>query len=126
MGNAAKKAAENDPIDLVTTAPDDWEWDTVAEESAIGVVFEQIGETFIGQYIGRETITPDGPDAEPFDRFVFRARDGKRYAINVSYKLAEAMTKVQPDQWTKITYVADVPTGRKLNPMKDFRVDVRK
>lgn len=127
-GKSTEGASDETDVSLVTTAPDDWEWATVAEESAIGVIFEEIGDVFVGQFEGRETITPEkkSEDDEPFDRFVFRARDGKRYALNVSYKLDEAMKAVETGQWVRITYMADIPTGRKLNPMKDFRVDVRK
>ena len=48
------------------------------------------------------------------------------YAVNKSYKLEQAMEYVKPDDWVRITYIKDVDTGRGLNPMKDYRVDVRK
>jgi len=113
----------------VSTTPDGWEFETVQEESPTRVIFDTIGDQFIGQYIGDEHIDLP-PDAEgkdqSFDLFNFRGRDGERYAINKSYSLEQAMEKVNQGDWTRITYVKDVPTKRSLNPMKDFRVEVRK
>jgi hypothetical protein len=105
---------------------DEKEWDTVEEASPTLVLFDTVGDVFIGQYKGIETITPEKTEDEPFDRFIFTDRNGNRYAINVSFKLEKAMSKVTIDQWTRITYVGDIPTGRKLNPMKDFKVDVKR
>lgn len=135
----AKRGAVTDETTVdetadVSTSPEGWEWETVAEESAATVVFDTIGDVFIGEYLGSEHIEPEngkrneqsGENEDAFDRFVFRARDGKRYAINKSYKLNAAMEDVDEGQWVRITYVADIETSRKLNPMKDFRVDVRK
>jgi len=114
---------------LLTTAPEDWEWETIAEQSATRVLFDTIGDTFIGQYEGMDHIEQE-PDAngqdQSFDLYVFRGRDGNRYSVNTSYRLNEAMAKVSPSDWVRIVYVADIPTSRKLQPMKDFRVDVRR
>lgn len=126
--------AKSDPqstVDVgdVSTAPDEWEWETVAEESATTVIFDTIGDVFVGRFTGEEHIdqpaNEKGED-QSFDRFLFVGRDGKRYAINKSYKLNEAMDKVMEGDWCRITYIKDIPTNRKLNPLKDFRVDVRR
>jgi hypothetical protein len=112
-----------------TESPEGWEWDTVVEGVPARVVFDTIGDNFIGQFIGREKVelepAADGSDPS-FELFLFRGRDGDRYAVNVSYALEEGMQKVQEGQWCRLTYVKDIKTGRNLNPMKDFKVDVRK
>lgn len=109
--------------------PEGWEWDTVAEGSAAVVIFEDKGDQFVGQFLGSQHIERE-PNAkgedQSFDRFLFRGRDGERYAINKSYALEEAMEDVNDGQWVRITYIKDIPTARNQNPMKDFRVDVRK
>lgn len=114
-------------------APDDWEWDRVAEESPAKVEFDTIGDTFIGQYAGTQHVEQEEIDKATgerkdtsFDLFLFRGRDGKLYAINTSWKLREAMESVAKGSWVRIQYVADIPTKRGQNPMKDFTVDVRK
>lgn len=113
---------------LVTTAPDEWEFETVAEESAITVIMEEVGDSFVGQYVGEEHIAPDNDSAkqfEPFDRYTFRGRDNRMYALNQSYKLSRAMDGVAEGQWVRITLVKFIPSS-KGNDIKDYRVEVRK
>lgn len=110
---------------LLTTAPDDWEFETVQEESAITVILEEAGEQFIGQYIGTDHIAPEN-GGEEFDRFVFRGRDNRLYAMNKGYKLETGMAKVEVNQWVRITLVKEIETKRALQPMKDFRVEVKR
>jgi hypothetical protein len=126
---ATKKAQAESTVDESTvdvSAPDEWEFDTLVEESPTMIIFDEIGDVFVGQYVGVEHIDPDNGKDEPFDRFNFRARDGKLYGVNQSYQLVNAMEKVEPGQWIRITYAKDIPTKRGLNPMKDFKIDVRK
>src|SRR6266511_1664922 len=89
------------PEDLVSTAPDDWKWETTMEESPTTVIFDSFGD-------------------------VFKGRDLARYAVNKSYKLSQAMDKIDVGSWVKITYVKNIETSRGLQPMKDFQVDVRR
>lgn len=113
----------------VSTSPEGWEWETVVDESPTLVIFDTVGDVFIGQYMGEEHIeqpVDDKGEDQSFDRFNFRGNDGAPYAINKSYKLAEGMSKVDVGDWCRITYIKDIPTNRKLNPLKDFRVDVRR
>ena len=112
----------------VSTEPAGIEWENVAERSAITILFDKFGDTFIGQFAGTEFIEPENgaeDGSDNFTRFVF-TRDGQRFAINLSYKVAKAMTGIAEGKWVRIKYVADIPTKRGLNPMKDFVVDVQK
>lgn len=133
MTTRAPKSVEPTPEFIegadVSESPEGWEWETVAEGAPLRIIFDTIGDVFIGQYIGEEHIdqepAADGSD-QSFDLFNFRGRDGEKYAINKSYALAEAMQKVNPGDWCRITYIKDVKTSRKLNDMKDFKVDVKR
>lgn len=121
--------ADFDSAADVTKSPEDWEWETVAEGTPTGIVFETPGESFIGQYqekrhIDREPAA-DGSD-QSFDIHVYKGRDGELYSLPDSYALANAMSKVQPLDWCRVTYLKSVKTGRGLNDMKDYKVDVRK
>lgn len=111
-----------------TKVPADWSWDTVSEEAPTRVIMDTIGDTFVGMYQGMEHIerepSADGTD-QSFDQFLFKGRDGEKYSIYESFDLKEAMEKVEVGQWCRIQYLKDVKTGRNLNPMKSFRVDVR-
>lgn len=104
--------------------PDDGNWEVVAEESAARVVFDTVGDQFTGVYKGVEEIHPDND--EPFSMFRFQGMDGEPYAINQSYRLREGMAKVNIGDVTRITYVKDIATGKNLNPLKDFRVEVKR
>lgn len=111
--------------DLVSTAPSDWVWEMVEEESPSRVIFDAIGDIFIGQFKSKIHIDqepdPKGKDMS-FDLWTFRGRDGALYAINDSYKMTIAMEKVKLDDWCRITYIKDIPTN-KGNPVKDLRVE---
>lgn len=115
--------AEQTPDVSGSNIPED-EWETTQEESPTRVVFDTPGDIFVGRYEGTLHIAPEGKDE--FDVFTFRGENGERYAINTSYRLLEAMEDVQPGQWVRLTYVKDIETRRGLNPLKDFRVQVRK
>jgi len=113
--------------------PENWNWETVQEESATRIIFDTIGDEFIGQYKGSEHIAPEKEGSEEFDLFRFIGFDGNPYAVNHSYSLVTAMKKVEIDEWVRITYTKDLATKRSrddesgdVSPMKDFRVDVRR
>jgi hypothetical protein len=120
------KVKQSEETPDVSTVPGDWEFETVAEESATVIIFDTVGDQFVGQYQGIEHIDPGTEDQEAFDRFLFRGRDGKMYAVPQSFKLRNAMEDIDQNKWVRITYVKDIPTGRKLQPMKDFVVEVKK
>lgn len=116
-------------MDLLTTAPDDWQFETVVEESPTGVILE-VDDVFIGMYRGTEHIDmPEDPRQpgvdQSFDRFLFTGRDGQPYSINESYKLKEAFDAIPTGKWVRIKCTKEIPTKRGQNPMKDFQVDVR-
>lgn len=113
---------EYDPL-APDVMPEGWEFTVIAEESPTGVVFDKIGDKFLGMKDGIEKITPENGKDEPFELFIFRGRNGVRYAINKSYKLERALTDVPDGQWVLIEYVANIDTGRP-EPMKDYRVSI--
>ena len=112
-------------IALLTTAPDDWEFETVVQQSPTAVEFEKVGDAFIGCYVERRTITPAKDD--PFDLLIFEGRDGEPYGISPSYKLdeAEKTGKFDKGAWYRITLKTLLDTGNK-QPMKDFQIDRRR
>jgi len=109
---------------LVSAAPDDWEFETIIEESPTHVVFDTEGDVFVGQYVDRVTIEPES-GKDPFDLFRFRGRDGELYAVNPSGKLDKGMSAVKAGDWVRLTLIKFIPST-KGNPFKDFRVEVKK
>lgn len=131
MGKAT--TVENAPKSLeqlMAEANENESWEVVTEESPTKVIFDTIGDLFIGDYAGAMTvpadqnISKDHPEGEAFDLYLFRGLDGKLYSFNKSTKLELAMEKVSVSQRCRLTYVGDVPTKRGQHPMKDITVDV--
>jgi hypothetical protein len=117
---------------MATTKPPtkDDEWETLSNESPMVVEFDTIGDVFMGEFLYDDHIVPEEGRGDPFDRYVFidrtEAHDGDRVALNHTYQIERAMETVKPGDWVRVTYIKDIPTGRKLNPMKDFKIDVKR
>lgn len=106
---------------FLASAPDDWEFETV--ESPTRLILETIGDSFVGQFEGTQTIPLK--DGGSFEMFLFRGRDGVLYSINASAKLREARDSFNVGSWVRLTYVADIDTGQET-PMKDIKVEVKR
>jgi hypothetical protein len=107
---------------------EDWEWETVHDESPTLVTFDTIGDEFIGQKKGTKFIEqPPGPKGEDnsFTIFLFRGTNGELYGIYESYAMTEGMKKVPDDAWVRIKFVSEVDV-KQGNPMKNLRFDVKK
>lgn len=126
VNDATEPSVDDIDETLLTTAPEDWEFETVSEESPIGVVLENPGDTFIGQFDGDMTISPENGKDDAFEVFLFIGRDERRYSMSKSYKLNAGMAAVSKGQWVRITLVKEIETGRGLNSMKDFRIEVKR
>lgn len=131
----APEVMPDDDTAILTEAPDDWEFETVIEESPTHVIFNKIGDRFIGQFVGRVTVTPENPPdldpssklyKAPFDLFHFRGQDGELYAVNTSGKLDKQFDElVKPNDWVRLTLIKTIASS-KGNDFKDFRVEVRR
>lgn len=100
------------------------EWEEVSGESPDRIIFDTVGDQFIGTFVGFDIINAGD---EPFEVILLESReDGKLYQTSASYKLAQGIRKATPGQVVRITYVKDVPMGPGRNDMKDFTVDVKR
>lgn len=119
-------ATEDRDMSLLTQAPDDWEFSTEVAEAPIQVELE-LGESIVLYFEGIEHIVPDGAKTadDAFDLLTFTGRDGVRYAMNPGYKLDRYFRSAEP-AWYRITLIKELPTGRGLNPMKDYKVEKKK
>src|SRR6185369_13595934 len=105
-------------VPAVETNPENWEWDVVKEAAGIKVIFDTIGDTFIGQYVGKEFVENE-PSADGKDRsfwnFNFRGHDGDLYTIGESYDLKDKMEDIEEGVWVRLEYLRDVKTARNQN-----------
>lgn len=107
-------------------ASQDEGWETVSDESPTRIIFDTIGDQFIGTYLGHELID-DPAGGEPFDYIMIRGTDGHLYSASAGYKLKDAFESVNEGDLVRITYVKDVDMGKEgRNPMKDYKVDVKR
>lgn len=127
MARAVKKT-DDSPDELNPNAgTEEWQWETKVDEEPTIVIMEQPGDVFIGQYDGRHTIIP--PTGDTFEYLAFWANDGRRYGLSPSYKLDEQFApkgEIREGQWIRITLVKNIDMGAGRNPLKDYRIDVRK
>jgi hypothetical protein len=110
---------------MATNIPDD-EWEEVSGESPTRILFDTVGDEFIGTYLGTETIDPGEDGDEPFDVILLRDLDGKPFQASNSYRLMTGLKKVTPGQIVRIRYIKDIPMTGPRNDMKDFTVDVKR
>lgn len=85
------------------------------------VNFNHHGDSFVGVYEYTEEMVDD--EGEKFPMAVFTGADAKPYCFFPGKSLQRGLRKVNVGQWARITYVADVDTG-KPSPMKAFIVEV--
>lgn len=107
-----------------STTPETEEWVTVSDQSALSqeikMVFEVIGDEFVGIWEGFRTIpSPDGG----FKQARFSDEGGETYFVNANYSLADGLANVRLKSKVRITYIADLDTGQ-ANPMRVYKVDV--
>jgi|SRR5215472_9641932 len=117
---ARPDSTENDVLAEV-----DWDkvsWDTVIQETGDQIVFDTVGDQFVGLYTGTRQAENEG---EKFTILTFMGPGGKRYQTNAGWKLESGFldADIKRGDIVRVTYVQDVDTGRP-SPMKDFRVEV--
>lgn len=117
----AEKVAEN-----ISEAASQEEWEVVRQESGSPISFD-VGESFVGQFLGIEHIVPPNSSdpSDEFDQAKFKDAEGNTRTINLGYTLNEALRGIEPGKRVRITRMADVPMNDpKKNDLKDYRVEV--
>ena len=103
-------------------------FEVVDRGPATPVTFEAHGDTFVGIYDYREYVETDDVDKATGEKKmiamdVFTGADGQAYCIFPGWHLSKALNRVDAKSWVRITYTADMDTG-KPSPMKVFTVEV--
>jgi hypothetical protein len=103
----------------------DWNtvtWDTVIQETGEQIIFDTVGDAFVGLFTGKREVEVDGGT---FTLLTFMGAGGKRYQTNAGWKLENGFmdADIKRGDIVRVTYVQDVDTGQP-SPMKDFRVEV--
>jgi hypothetical protein len=142
-GNAVAKGTEvaemEDAAQAVGYADSgEYQWETVHVEAADQLVFDTLGDKYIGVYAGHEIIYPE-PDKNPDKWFVklnWTDPDGAKFT-NAGYELRNAYTETTYDSEGRPVVTDKIPVGSftrnelmklvnvdQASEMKSFRVDV--
>lgn len=116
----------------------EYQWTTVHVEAADQLVFDTVGDLYIGIYAGHEIIYPD-PDKEPGKFFIqlkWTDPQGAKFT-NAGYELRNAYTETRYDGEGMPVVTDKIPVGSmtrnelmklvdvdQASEMKSFRVDV--
>lgn len=98
-------------------------WGLEQDESPDKLIFDTIGDEYVGLYCGIEHITPnedEGQDFEPFDQLMFWDLESPK-VIPASFRLILAMRRIMVGREVRILYVKDVDVDQPT-PMKDYKV----
>lgn len=104
------------------------QWVTVSsdqEQEETKIVFDTIGDQFIGKFLGTRTIEPSDPSERPYVQARFEGTDGEVYFTNLGYSLRKGLRDVRAGHMVRVTYSDDLDTGQ-ASPMKVFKVEVSK
>jgi len=118
------KAMSREEAEKVAAMPE-WarqpiEWHTAVQETGDQIVFDTIGDEFVGMFNGPQTAEKEG---EEFTILTFEGTDGKPYQTNAGWKLERAFVDIPTGTVVRITYVKDIDVNQP-SPLKDFRVDI--
>lgn len=120
---------------------EDYQWETVHEEAPDQLIFDTIGDTYIGEYVGHDLIYPEG-DGAPEKWFIqlrWRDHEGIK-TTNAGYELQTTYVEVQTDNNGHVistkdlipphtmtrTILAKLVDVGQASKMKSFRVDTAK
>jgi hypothetical protein len=130
----AKSTQVEEVVNVGTTLglpAENYQWETVHTESPDQVTFDDIGDTFIGEYLGFEVIhfvDRDDLDKE-FTQLKWRVGD-QHYVMNAGYDLLKAFgindagePAIPLKSICRVQLRTLVDVGQQ-SPMKSYRVDV--
>lgn len=116
---------------------EDYVWENVHEEAPDQLVFDTIGDKYIGKYEGHDVIYPEAADPSKwFIQLRWRDNDGLK-VTNAGYELRSAYVDIGEDDDGKLVTTDRIPPGTvtrnelvklvnvdQASPMKSYRVDV--
>jgi hypothetical protein len=104
------------------TQNDGWMRVSSDEVDETKIVFDTLGDEFIGEYIGQRSLKND--DGE-YTQLRFRNDDGELFFTNANYSLKNSFSKIRPGRTVRITFTDEKDVGQR-SPLKIFTVDVRR
>lgn len=102
-------------------------WNTVVEPYPDSWTPTQVGETIVGVYASKKTITQDGLDGKPreVDIYTIVKNDGEKVAVWGSYAIDLAFELIGEGQEVRIKYEGTKPINNGAQSVKTFTVQTR-
>jgi hypothetical protein len=101
------------------------QWKTVSGDDDVEetkIVFDTIGDSFTGIYLGQRTIEPSDPTERPYSQARFENEDGI-FFTNMGFSLRKGLKDVRVGKLVRVTFSSEMDTGQD-SPMKVFKVEV--
>lgn len=119
-------ATSSVPEEAASSVDESSDWTSALTEAPTMVVFDTLGDEFIGTYLGYELIQFTDPKEgeKEFKQYKFVGTDGVIYGINSTYRIDKGMADVPEGKLTRIVYVKDVDVNRP-QPMRDFSIQYK-
>lgn len=99
-------------------------WKTVSDpaqtDEETKIVFDTIGDEFIGTYLGMREV--DGGENGKYKQARFKAND-ELYFVNANYSLRQGLKDVRIGSLARIEFTSEQDTGQ-ASPMRVFTVQV--
>jgi hypothetical protein len=119
---ATNEVAVNGP-QTVGYSGEDFEWENIHEEAPDQLVFDTLGDTYIGEYLGMDLIEFEDRAGQPQEFWQLRFRDGNGVKVlNAGYELRETYKEIPTGTITRTQLMKFVDVGQQ-SPMKSYRVD---
>lgn len=106
-------------------------WTTVSTgeaEPETKIVFDSIGDEFVGVYLGMRVVDPQDITEKPYQQARFQgvgSDEGTVYFTNAGFSLRAGLRDVRKGSLVRLTWESELDTGQS-SPMKVFRVEVGK
>jgi hypothetical protein len=119
---AGKEIVEDVESQTAGYDPAAFEWDLQHEESPDQIIFNAVGDEYVGLLIGSEDITFEDKKGESQTFTQWRFRDpGGITVINGGYELNVELSKVPVESMVRIRLMKLVDVGQN-DPMKSYRI----
>jgi len=129
--DAEPRVNEDNSISLSVSSalsiPDEgFQWDTVHVEAPTQLTFDNVGDVFIGLFVGREDIqfTDNKGQEQEFQQLNFLVND-EPFAINAGFDLKRGFKGIADGTMVRIQLRKLVDVGQR-DMLKSYRVDVAK
>jgi hypothetical protein len=122
LGNAGATPERRTEMASKATTDDGWTQVSEDEVDETKIVFDTIGDVFVGRYLGSRNLSnADGA----YMQLRFQGEDGTHYFTNANYSLQKAFANIRVGTTCRVTFTDEKDVGQR-SMLKVYRVDTRR